>query len=205
MGLVIGATCPNAAAADYFPLNVGNCWVYSPSYGKGYRIDSIVGTETVGQTPAYIWKRLEAPPDNYHERRWLYKDGLTLKAVQFWGNEMEPPLSDPIVLDPPWSLENVYSPTVGNTWQIELTVGSTVYVASFLIESITDTVTVPAGRFNGCIRIRQLGEITTEDVTEKEYKRYWLAPDVGPVRYVKYGKNWKGVKKDQKLVGYSLE
>jgi len=204
-GLFIGTIAPGVRAADYFPLQVGNVWVYYPSYGKGYRVDSIVGTEMVGETLTYIWKRLEAPPDNYHERRWLAKDGVDLKALKFWGNEAEPPLTDPVLLDPPWSLGNVENSNVGDTWQIEMSNGTTHYRSSFWIESITDTVTLPAGTFNNCIRVRQLDETTISGMTTNEYRRYWLAPDIGPVRYTKYGNNWKGTKKDQKLVAYSLE
>ena len=41
----------NAESADYFPLSVGNRWVYSPSYGdKGDRVDSIIGQETINDT-----------------------------------------------------------------------------------------------------------------------------------------------------------
>ena len=204
-GLVIGAIAPEVGAADYFPLQVGNVWVYYPSYGKGYRVDSVVGTEMLGETLTYVWKRLEAPPDNYHERRWLFKDGVDLKALQFWGNEGNPPPTEPISLDPAWFLGNIDNPNVGDSWQIEMSNGATHYKMSLWVESITDTVVVPAGTFNSCIRVRQLDEVTTGAITTNNYRRYWLAPDVGPVRYTKYGKNWKGTKKDQKLVAYSLE
>ena len=204
-GLLIGATSLNVGAADYFPLQSGNVWVYYPSYGKGYRVDSIVGTEMVGQTLTCIWKRLEAPPDNYHERRWLVKVGADLEALQFWGNEANPPLTEPVSLDPPWLLGNIDNPNVGDSWQIEATYGTTHYKTSYLVESITDTVAVPAGTFSNCIRVRQLGETTVGGSTQFDYRRYWLAPGIGPVRYTKYGDNWKRVKKDQKLVAYSLE
>ena len=204
--LLIGVMSPNVFAADYFPLKAGNVWVYYPSYGKGYRVDSVVGTEMVGETLTYIWKRLEAPPDNYHERRWLAKEGGDLKAFQIWGNEMEPPLDAPVLLDPPGLLGNIDHPKVGDSWQIEMNNGTTHYRASFLVESITDTVTVPAGIFRNCIKVRQLDETTVSSVTKYEYRRYWLAPEIGPIRYTKYSNNWKIIKKpDQKLVAYSLE
>jgi hypothetical protein len=58
-------------AADYFPLSIGNRWVYYPSFGTGYRIDTIAGEELVNNVPTFIWNRLEAPDDNYSEKRWL--------------------------------------------------------------------------------------------------------------------------------------
>ena len=203
-GLLIGVIFPNVCAADYFPLKAGNVWVYYPSYGQGYRVDSIVGTEMVGETLTYIWERLEAPPDNYHERRWLAKDGVDLKALQYWSNEAEPPLGEPVLLDPPWLLGNIDNPNVGDSWQIEISIGTTQYRASFWVESITDTVTVPAGTFRNCIKVRQLDEITVSGFTTYNYRRYWLAPDIGPVKYTKYSNNWEQIDTDQKLVAYSL-
>ena len=205
VGLIIGAISLKASAADYFPLKAGNCWVYYPSYGNGYRIDSIVGTEMVDTTLTYIWKRLEAPPDNYHERRWLVKDGVDLKALQYWSNELEPPGAVPILLDPPLSFGNVVNPIVGDSWQVEVNIGTAHVKTTYWVESITATVTVPAGTFSNCVRVRQKDEITVSGLTEYKYKKYFLAPGVGPVKYVKYTRNWVTVKKNQKLVAYSLE
>ena len=205
VGLIIGAISLKASAADYFPLKAGNCWVYYPSYGNGYRIDSIVGTEMVDTTLTYIWKRLEAPPDNYHERRWLVKDGVDLKALQYWDNMQEPPLAEPLLLDPPWFLGNIDNPNVGDSWQFEVDFGTTHVKATLWVESITATVTVPAGTFSNCVKVRQKGEINTGTSIKSDYKRYWLAPGIGPVKYVKYTRNWRIVTKNQKLVAYSLE
>ena len=203
-GLLIGVTSPKVGAADYFPLQVGNCWVYYPSYGQGYRIDSIVGTETIGETLTYIWKRAEAPPDNYREKRWLGKDDIEVKVVQYWDNEWEPPLSTPALLDPPW-IQDKLNPSVGDSWQSEGDIDVTHFKVTYWVESVTATVTVPAGKFQNCMKVRQLAEITRSGTTRFEYRRYWLAPDVGPVMYRKYTKNWITITKNQRLVAYSLE
>jgi hypothetical protein len=59
----------NAYSADYFPLAVGNTWIYSPSYGdEGNRIDTIIEEESVNGIHTYIWNRQEAPDDNYNEK-----------------------------------------------------------------------------------------------------------------------------------------
>jgi hypothetical protein len=63
--VLVGVMSPMAGAADYFPLQVGNKWVYNPSFGNGNRADTIVAKKTVNGTPSYVWKRTEAPPDNY--------------------------------------------------------------------------------------------------------------------------------------------
>ena len=117
----------------------------------------------------------------------------------------EPPLAGPVLLDPPWLLGNIDNPNVGDNWQIELTSGGTHHKATFWVESVTATVVVPAGRFLNCIKVKQLDQVTISDSTEYKYRRYWLAPGVGPVKYTQYTRNWGTVKKNQKLVGYSLE
>jgi hypothetical protein len=205
-GLLIGAISTNVRATDYFPLKSGNVWVYYPSAGKGYRVDSIVGTDLVGLTETFIWKRLEAPPDNYEERRWLINDGVNLEALQFWANQENPQLASPVVLSPPWILDNLESPSIGNTWQTQLMDGTTTYMSTFWVESLAATIKVPAGTFYNCIQVRQLDVTTVSGLTKSySYRRYWLAAGVGPVRYAQYNKNWKRITNDQRLVAYSLE
>ena len=86
--------------ADYFPLSVGNTWLYSPSYGEqGNRKDSIIEEETVNSILTYVWNRQEAADDNYNEKRWISKENSEVKFHKIWGNEgLDPALT----IDPPW-------------------------------------------------------------------------------------------------------
>ena len=43
-------------ASDYYPMQVGNQWVYTPSYGDGTRVDRILGTEELDGVLTYIWE-----------------------------------------------------------------------------------------------------------------------------------------------------
>ncbi len=192
MVLSVGIAASHIEAADYFPLQVGNRWVYTPSFGDGDRIDTIMGTETVNGTYTYIWKREEAAPDNYHEKRWLAKNGSDLEVHKIWGNMVG---GDPaIILTPPF-IQDKLNPAVGDTWVVELEgIKMTYYV-----ESIDDTVSVPAGTYNNCIRIR----ILEEQSGSNTYRRKWLAPDIGPVMYKKYTDNWASVKISQELTSFS--
>lgn len=199
MGVFIGIGVSNAEAQDYFPLEVGNQWVYTPSYGDGDRIDTIVGTEVVNGTFTYIWKREESAPDNYHEKRWMAKDGFDLKVYKFWGNMGADPA---VLMTPPWTQDKL-NPVVGDTWLYEGDFGDIHLKATSYVESINDTVTVPAGTFNNCIRVRDLFEITQDGVTEYEYEKHWLAPDVGPIIYRDYTDNWESVDFSQELVSFS--
>lgn len=205
LGTLVGVTCTAARAVDYLPLKLGNVWVYYPgSGGRGYSIYSVIGTEVVGGTLTYIRKRLEAPPDNYHELMWLANDGTNVTLFQIWSNEVEPPVADPVLLDPPW-LWWKDNPTVGDTWVVEGDVSGTHIRHTKWIESANATVVTPAGTFYNCIKVKALDEITNGSSIQNKYHRYWFAPDIGQVMYASYTKKWGAVKWSQKLVAYSLE
>ena len=90
--------------------------------------------------------------------------------------------------------------SAGTSWrEIDRTFDGTVYDATTRIESVNDNVSVPAGTFSGCVRIRSTGFasamkgsarapgrdsglrlVAGEDVSIEDY--YWLAPGVGPVK-----------------------
>ena len=199
--LFVGFGFLTAEAADYFPLEVGNRWIYSPSYGdKGDRIDTIIGEETVNDVHTYIWNRQEAPDDNYNEKLWLAKDGTDLKLYRIWSNEGLDPAT---TLGPPW-IGVKLNPSVGDTWVVEGNIGAIHAKITRYIESINETVSVPAGTFNNCIRVRELNEITENSITEYEYEKHWFAPDVGPIIYRDYTTNWDSVKFSQELVSFSV-
>jgi len=190
-----------ADAADYFPLQVGNRWTYSPSYGdKGDRVDTIVGTETVNGTFTYIWNRQEAPDDNYNEKRWYAKDDSYVKFYRIWGNEGLDPPFNPIS---PWRVFKL-NPIVGDTWISEADFGAFDFKTTYYVESTTDDVTVPAGTFSNCVRVRELNEMTLGNQTEYEYEKHWYAPSVGPVIYRDYAASWSSVNFSQELVSYTI-
>ena len=203
LSMVFVASClgvwdMRANAADYFPLAVGNCWVYRPSYGNsGDRIDSIIGSETVNGVRTYIWNRKEAPDDNYDEKRWIAKDASGLKVYKIWGNEG--PISQAVTLDPPWVMLK-FEPKKDDTWIFEMDVDNVHFKVTYSIEAIDDVITVPAGSFNNCIRLRQLDETTIDGTTEYGYYRYWYAPNVGPIRYTKYSADLQTIHLNQELV-----
>lgn len=199
-GLFTGMYLTDGEAADYFPLEVGNRWVYTPSYGNGDRIDTIIGTETVDGFFTYVWKREEATGDNYHEKRWLNKDGSDLRVYKIWGNEGD--TNQGILVTPPW-IQDKLSPNVGDTWQFEIDLDYVTHRATYYVESTSDTVTVPAGTFNNCIRVRELWQEAQEGVTEYDYDKHWLAPDIGPVLYRDYTENWQDVNFSQELLSFS--
>ena len=191
----------SAESADYFPLSVGNRWVYSPSYGdKGDRVDSIIGSETINDTLTYILNRQEALDDNYNEKRWMFKDSSYVKFCRVWSNEGIDPA---ITLNPPL-IVIALEPKVGETWKWEMDVGSAHFKATFLVESVSDSLTVPAGTFTSCVKVRMLDEVTQNSTTDTNYRRIWFAPNVGPIVYEKYTTNWSSVTISQKLIDFTV-
>ena len=198
--LFIGFGLLKAEAADYFPLEVGNRWIYSPSYGAhGYRIDTILKEESINGTNTYVWNRQEAPDDNYNEKRWIAKDGSDLKVYKIWGDEG---LDPAIIITPPW-IQDKLNPAVGDTWVTDLANDNLQVKVTSYVESRNETVTVPAGTFNNCIRVRDLYEITENSSTEFDYEKHWLAPDVGPIMYRDYTDNWVSVGFSQELLSFT--
>jgi hypothetical protein len=192
-----------AEAADFLPLKVGNSWTFSPSYGEyGNRVDSIIGTETINDTLTYIWNRQEAPDDNYNEKRWLAKTASYLKMHQVWSSDGLDATFSPAVT------VGKLNPSVGDTYFFEgdvMVSGTSVYFkTTHYIESTTDSVSVAAGIFDNCIRIRELNESKVDDVTEYEYEKHWYAPNIGPVIHRKYTSNWGSVVFSQELMSYSV-
>ena len=93
---------------------------------------------------------------------------------------------------------------VGDTWQFEGDLGSFHAKSTFYVESTSDSVTVAAGTFNNCIRVREYNEITDGGITEYGYEKKWYAPDVGLVIDRNYTGNWSSFKFSQELVSFSI-
>lgn len=140
----------SASPADYFPLAVGNEWVYrdeSPNLPPG-------------QDPASRTVRiLERTRDGYYrdnERGELRADR---DCVHDRSRRL---LCAPLEL--------------GKTWSSVVSVSST---ERYEIAAVGETAVTPAGRFEGCVRVRALNRASpgTDHVLEITY-----APRVGPVR-----------------------
>jgi hypothetical protein len=155
--------------ASYFPLQVGNKWVYSSFVQGKYRNDEIVGTEIINGTTTYIKDRLEPSPDNYHEKRWLAFDSNSELFFRIWSNEGP----DPAVNFSPPVVENKLNPEVGDTWSWGI---APIFTLNLEVLSVYDTVTVPAGSFANCLKIKD-----TETVSGKVHITHY-APGIGMIR-----------------------
>ncbi len=186
-------------AANYYPLQVGNRWVYTPSYGDGTRVDTIVGTEDVNGTLTHVWKREESAPDNYHEKRWMASDDESVKLYKIWGNMA---LTPAVLINPPVTVGK-RNPQLGETSHLEMEIGDIHLKTDSYVESINDVISVPAGTFSNCVVLREMSETTINGVKDYRYEKTWYAPDVGPIVYRRYSSNWETVYFSQELVSFS--
>jgi len=138
-----------ARPGDYFPLAVGNEWVYRdespnlPPGGPASRTVRILERTRDGYFRDNERGELRADPDCLHDRT----RRLLCAPVE-----------------------------AGRTWASVVSVSST---ERYEIAAVGETVVTPAGRFEGCVRVRALNRAApgTDHVLEIAY-----APGVGPVR-----------------------
>lgn len=187
MGLA-GCHRQQAGAADYFPLKAGAAWTFRFSASTGATGE----LTTTNLAPARLFGGKVVPQRNsggarsYTEYFAEDHDGIRHVAIET-ANGLESRMND-------HSYVIKYPIRVGTAWrETERTLDGTTYEATTTIESVTDKVSVPAGTFTGCVRVRSTGSaspvrgvstgairIASREIAVED--NYWLAPGVGPVK-----------------------
>ena len=108
-------------------------------------------------------KREESAPDNYHEKRWFGLDGDKALLFRIWGNMA---LNPAISFNPAQVLPDLRNPKVGETVEYELGIPDAHIQVTSVVESLTQTATVPAGVFTNCMLVREVTEITVNGLTD---------------------------------------
>ncbi|MDQ7787727.1 MAG: hypothetical protein RDU01_08960 [Thermodesulfovibrionales bacterium] len=168
--------------SEYFPLGQGDTWTYRED-DDDLTVKTISGTEKINSIDAA--KIIDEDGDYY---LWTNNDGLA------WHKEYDaddvpgcgweqfnfnPPIiaSGAIV-----SIGSTYAST-STVSKTDCTGGSATLTVSYVfsIEGI-DSVTVPAGTFNNCLRLK--GILTVNGSTETNEMTIWLAKGVGKVKSI---------------------
>jgi hypothetical protein len=176
-------------AADYFPLKQGMTWTFRFGSSSG----AIGNLVTTNLAPRKVFGLIAVGQRN---------SGAAKSFTEYY--TAEPGGIRYIARETPEGLKShlqdhayviKYPIKVGTTWnEVDRTMGGTVFSARTMIESASDTVTVPAGTFEGCIRVRETGVASpvksvaalqpaaTEgpEIAVEDY--YWLAPGVGVIK-----------------------
>jgi len=147
-----GCTRARTDLARYFPLKPGMAWTFRFTGSTGATGE----LTTTNQAPRQIFGFKSVPQQNsggdktYTE--FYADDGTGIRHVAIDESEgLQSRLNDhSYVLKMPIS--------AGTSWrEIDRTFDGTVYDATTRIESVNDNVSVPAGTFSGCLRIRSTG------------------------------------------------
>ncbi len=159
---------------SYYPLKEGMRWEYTVTSDKSDTKKLII----TNLPPQELNERTVIP------RKWeiggttfyrlMSKDD---RGIYRYAEETAEQASPTII--GPKEYEIKFPVAEGTTWDITTKIGNADLNVSLTIESVTDVVTVPAGTFKNCVKVKQQGEDKANaSVTAYE----WYAPKVGVVK-----------------------
>jgi hypothetical protein len=161
----------------YYPLKPELTWTYNVSSEKITNAKIVITNlpareiEGVTVTPRK-WDR--GGMVNYHlmasDSMGIYRYGVQQDE------KTEPVLTKPKV----YSLRDPVA--TGTTWDMPVKMGEEELTVNLTVESVTDSVTVPAGTYKDCAKIKHVGGKAGDPVSLEAYE--WYAPDVGLVKSV---------------------
>jgi hypothetical protein len=167
---------------EYFPLGIGDTWTYEEEFG-GFFTRSITGTETINETVAYKMEEMGAAYTLFTN------DSNGLRRYKTFGTDDGSWRMD--VFDPPI----IYSPAtfpIGNSQNFNSTVsysdGDGLFdngtITGISTVQGTETVVVPAGVFEDCLRIKITENYALSGGSLSFTTDYtlWLAKGVGIVK-----------------------
>lgn len=185
---LVGSFAITATAQDYYPTVVGNTWVFLSADGAERRTYTIeeaegeaegiiilriftetLGTDTVDDDIYYI---SDDNGDLLLHRTHLEEGTFGIAAA---------------ILDPP----ALFFPSdlpIGRTWDVvtttELNLVGTANTTSTITVVDKEDLETPAGTFENCIKLEIKRKVVTAVVTLRLTSYQWLAPDLGPVKFV---------------------
>lgn len=166
--------------SQYYPLHQGDTWKYSVSddektYNEKYTIQGfkkINGTETI---------EMVFPDGSY---KCLASDAEGIKNYQYVESDGVENYNPPLLVFPnkikvgetkEYATEGGYYRNNGEKK------GNSGEKGQITLESIED-VTVPAGKFTGCLKFSLIKECVESGSRDSESDTIWLAPGVGKIR-----------------------
>lgn len=180
------------AAQNYYPATIGNMWILESDTGEDRRTYTLEGPETVDGKELTILKIETVGPD-------LDTPDIDKYFVSVGDEEIG--LHKTILNQPPFgTITAVLEPAatffrlrlaVGDTWVISAELKLTLRGLEIDLANITDvevvameTVETPAGTFENCAKVKLHQRVTSTFLNLDSTSYQWLAPDVGPVKYL---------------------
>jgi hypothetical protein len=173
------------APETYYPLGEGRTWKYQMSLKTGFgetqgvalTVSNLASRELKGKkvTPQKFEAQAQGQPHTFFEYVAEDANGIYTFAEQD-ADDVEPKIKSV----PEYDLRNPLK--VGNAWNTTLDLGGGRSVpAKATIASIDEVVDVPAGTFNGCVKVQIIG--TVKEATGPQAYN-WYAPSVGLVKSI---------------------
>lgn len=183
----------------YFPLKPGMSWIYEIVSDK-HPTQKIVVTNL----PPREVKGTKVTPRKSEAggSARFYLVGSDDKGIFRFG-EQKSETADPEIITPrDYYIRN--PATTGTTWDTTVKMGPEEVTINLTIESTSDSVTVPAGAYKDCLKIRHVGSNQDKSLTVEAYE--WYAPEVGLAKsLVTINKLDKDKKKSSEHLIYQLD
>jgi hypothetical protein len=188
-------------ASKYYPLKPDLTWTYKVSSDKGpdHKI-------VVTNLPAKEVNGVTVTP-----RKWdtggmvkYYLMAADNMGIYRYG-EQQDEKAEPVPTKPKvYSLKDPVS--TGTTWDINTKLGEDDLTVNLTVESTSEAVTVPAGTYKDCVKIKHKGASQKEGAGISLEAFEWYAPEVGLVKsMVTINKVGKDKAKTSEHLNYQLE
>ena len=191
--LVLSLTCSftfTAVAQNYYPAEVGNMWALLSTDGTERRTYAFEGPETIDGQELILLKLTKETVGTdkvAFDKSWVTVEGdgeILLHQVAFDRGAfgIAEATFDPPVTNFPAALP------LGHTWEIVTEtvlklVGAATTTSTLEVVAIEDVET-PIGVFKDCVKVETNRKAVTALTIVRENEFLWLAPDVGPVKYM---------------------
>lgn len=185
--------------SKYYPLKPGLTWTYKVTSEKIAN-----GKIVISNLPAKEINGVTVTP-----RKWEMggMSKYSLMAADSMGiyrfGEQKDENSEPVLTKPKaYSLRDPVA--TGTTWDMPSKMGEDELTINLTVESVTDSVTVPAGTYKDCAKIKHVGGSKGAPISLEAYE--WYAPEVGLVKsVVTITRIGKDKKKTAEHLTYQLE
>jgi hypothetical protein len=175
--LLSGASCFGEPAESYYPLKEGMTWVYGISSNK----PGVKKITVTNLAPRELQGKSVTP------RKWEVGGGVryyfiakddagVYRYAEQRGDTGEPRIITPKV----YYLKNPVDN--GTNWDISTKMGEDELKVNITVESIRETVQVPAGKYQECVKLKHEGKMEAKEGALSLTAYEWYAPGVGLVK-----------------------
>jgi hypothetical protein len=164
-------------AARYYPLKPGCTWTYKVSSNQGADRQIVITN-----LPSREMGGVTVTPRKWDMGGMVKYYFMTADSMGIYRyGEAQDEKAEPVPTKPKfYSLRDPMA--VGTTWDISTKMGEDDLTVNLTVDSITETITVPAGKYSDCVKIKHQGGSPKGSVTLEAYE--WYAPEVGLVKSI---------------------